>query len=179
MNKKEFEETLDWIITFSAIGVFILFLIDTFADLSYTGRVIIQFENMLLLLIFMFEIAYKAFHARNKKEYLTKHWLDVILVLPVLEILRIGRLAKLSRTTKLARLARTSRASRVAQLSKIVKNSGITKSVRATKTTSLLRLPGISNILNTLKKAPLTDKLSKTYSGIRMLKREKKVLLKK
>lgn len=77
--------------------------------------------NLALLPVFVADLGVRYLRVRDVREFLTKHWFDLVIVIPYfrfLRFVRLARVAKLPRTGKAVKAPKTSEPNAVVALSK-------------------------------------------------------------
>ena len=80
--------------------------------------------NLALLPVFVADLGVRYLRVRDVREFLTKHWFDLIIVIPYfrfLRFVRLARVARLSRTGKAVKAPRASGTDAVAALGRAEK----------------------------------------------------------
>lgn len=117
-NRKKWSNFVD-IVT---IIWLIIFIIGFFTSEQITHYCNIL--NMAILIVFITDLVILFIYFENRKKFIRKHWLDILMVIPYLRIFRIFRIFRVLKFTRVLKTARTI---------KIAKH--ITKSRKAIKLT--------------------------------------------
>jgi len=73
-----------------------------------------------ILPIFVMDLVVKYLRVREPKEFLRKHWLDILTTIPYFRFLRIARI---SRALRLVKVAKSVKATKVIKTSKAIKSN--------------------------------------------------------
>lgn len=86
-----------------SIYVLVIIFADTFYIENTEIKLVLQYIDLSICLVFLFDFFLNLYTAEDKKEYMRWGWLDLISSIPMLDPLRWGRLAKIIRIFRFLR----------------------------------------------------------------------------
>lgn len=86
-----------------SIYVLVIIFADTFYIENPEIKLVLQYIDLSICLVFLFDFFLNLYTAEDKKEYMRWGWLDLISSIPMLDPLRWGRLAKIIRIFRFLR----------------------------------------------------------------------------
>ncbi|MEP6615937.1 MAG: ion transporter [Ginsengibacter sp.] len=100
---------LNLLIMSLSIYVLAALLVDTFFTLPVEIQHILKIVDDFICFIFLYDFAYRFYHAENKLKFMRWGWIDLISSIPTLEALRPGRALRLIRLFRVLRAFRSTR----------------------------------------------------------------------
>jgi hypothetical protein len=117
------QKYLQLLVIVCAFGVLVLIAIEFSFELEPNHKRIVELVNIVILMIFLIELLYNLYYAQKKGDYLRKHWLDVIAVLPIIEVFQMAEIANLAQVSVLLGFGEGVEVVEVAELAKLEKTT--------------------------------------------------------
>lgn len=131
LNRKKWTRLVDAITVFW-LAVFVL----GFFTSPGIARVC-NILNIAILAVFAADLVLTYKDSDNRRTFLKRHWLDVLMIIPYFRIFRILRIARLLRVAKVVRVAKVAKVGKASKLARASKSrrvaKGIMKYRKATK----------------------------------------------
>lgn len=92
-----------------SVYVLIIVFAETFLIADPEIRLVLQYIDFSICLVFLFDFALNLYRAENKREYMKWGWIDLLSSIPMADPLRWGRLAKVVRILRFLRTLKSLR----------------------------------------------------------------------
>jgi len=113
MNKKAFFRIYEIAMTFLALLVVFIVIVEMLFDLSHNALEVLRFIDTSILIVFIIDYFTRFFLSKQKIAFVKNNIFDLVAIIPFSSIFRAARLVRVLRITRLTKLTKVSKVARI------------------------------------------------------------------